>query len=89
MAKYANTGSFHFTCAGTKTLFTVPNGINGTLAISNNSNKSFVLLLNNTVTIHVKPYSIARIGSSSGGFSTKIAIRTKGPTNGAYIFQQN
>ncbi|WP_272942335.1 hypothetical protein [Paenibacillus elgii] len=41
MAKYANTGSFNFTSAGIKTLFTVPKGINGTLAISNNSNKSF------------------------------------------------
>ncbi|PUA38604.1 hypothetical protein C8Z91_13450 [Paenibacillus elgii] len=89
MAKYANTGSFNFTSAGVKTLFTVPKGINGTLAISNNSNKSFVLLLNNTVTIAVKPYGIARIGSLSGGFPTKVTIRTKGPTNGAYIFQQN
>ncbi|MFC0214713.1 hypothetical protein ACFFK0_20100 [Paenibacillus chartarius] len=89
MAKYAHAGSFNFSTAGTKTLLTVPKGISGTLAISNNSSKSFVLLLNNTVTISVRPYGIARIGSLSGGFATAIAIRTKGATNGAYIFQQS
>ncbi|MFD1955140.1 hypothetical protein ACFSL6_13405 [Paenibacillus thailandensis] len=89
MAKYSRSGSFHFPTSGTKPLFVVPVGVNGTLAISNNSCKPFVLLLNNTVTITVRPYGIARIGSLSGGFPTKVAIRTKGPSRGAYIFQQS
>lgn len=88
MAKYARSGSFYYTTSGTKTLFTVPKGVDGTLAISNNSVKSFVLLLNDTVTIAVKPFSIARIGTLSGGFSTKVSIRLKGATDGSFIFQQ-
>ncbi|MGF7031638.1 hypothetical protein J2T17_002552 [Paenibacillus mucilaginosus] len=89
MAKYAHTGSFSFPSAGTKTLLTVPKGVSGTLAISNNSSRSFILLLNDTVTITVRPYGIARIGSLSGGFSTKIGIRTRGASAGSYIFQQS
>ncbi len=88
MSKYSHTGSFNFPTSGTKPLFIVPK-VDGTLAISNNSSKPFVLLLNNTVTITVMPYGIARIGSLAGRFTTKVAIRTKGPSSGSYIFQQS
>ncbi len=89
MAKYAHTGSFSFPTSGVKPLFTVPKGVDGTLAISNNSSRPFVLLLNNTVTITVRPYGIARIGSYSGGFVTRVAIRTRARSAGSYIFQQS
>ncbi|PYI51137.1 hypothetical protein [Paenibacillus flagellatus] len=88
MAKLSKSGAFHFTTSGTKALFVVPKGVDGTIAISNNSNKAFVLLLNGAITISVKPYTIARIGTLSGGFSTRVAIRTRGAVNGAFIFQQ-
>lgn len=89
MAKYSHAGSFNFPTAGTKPLFVVPRGVSGTFAISNNSSHSFILLLNETVTITVRPYGIARIGNLSGGFPTRIAIRTKGAASGAYIYQQS
>ncbi|MGO4268938.1 hypothetical protein AB4Z22_03670 [Paenibacillus sp. TAF58] len=88
MAKYLHTGSFNYQTAGIKTLVVVPIGVDATLAIANNSNQSFTILLSGAVTVAVKPYGIARIGFSSGGFSTTVAIRTKGPSNGAFIVQQ-
>lgn len=88
MAKFARSGSFQISRAGDQTLFVVPRGINGTLAISNNSGRSYILLLNETITITVRPYRIAKIGSLSGDFPTKVGIRAKGACRGSYIFQE-
>lgn len=88
MAKYSHAGSFNFRNPGTKLLLIVPAGVNGTISISNNSSKKFDLLLNGTVAVKVNPYSVGTIDSISGGSPTKVAIKTKGPTNGSYLFQQ-
>jgi hypothetical protein len=88
MAKYSHAGSFNFKHSGKKNLVVVPRRVDGTLAISNNSSKPFVLLINNIVNLIVNPYTIAQTTTTSGGSTTKIAIRTTGGSTGSYIFQE-
>ena len=73
MGKFSFAGSFQLPNAGTKLLLRVPKNISGTFAISNNSRRPFVLILDGVKEFSVKPYSIARIGISSPGFKTRIA----------------
>ncbi|MED1743176.1 hypothetical protein EDM54_09785 [Brevibacillus borstelensis] len=89
MSKFSFTGSFSYRSAGKKFLLFVPKGVSGTFAISNNSRRSFVLILDGIKEFSVKPYSIARIGIASPGFPTRISIQTRGAARGSFIYQQN
>lgn len=89
MSKFSFTGSFSYRSAGKKFLLFVPKGVGGTFAISNNSRRSFVLILDGIKEFSVKPYSIARIGIASPGFPTRISIQTRGAARGSFIYQQN